>query len=118
MGSPQIGPPTLATPAAPARVAAAATVRANPPAVPPFAPHAAAHPLQNTAWAREVRAAFIRSRLYQHEARMRSAALRAPAYAGRSRLRYMIVLRVAHAGPVRRPGDTRKSEMRRKVIRR
>ena len=49
---------------------------------------------------------------------MRSAALRVPAYAGGLRLRYTIVLRVAHAGPVRRPGETRKGEIRRKVIRR
>ncbi|MGA8380775.1 MAG: hypothetical protein WB710_06575, partial [Stellaceae bacterium] len=90
-----------------------ATIRANPPVE-----HAAARLWPSTAWAREVRAAFIRSRLYQHAVRLRSAALRVPAYAGGLRLRYTIVLRVAHAGPVRRPGETRKGEIRRKVIRR
>ena len=115
MGSPQIGP---AAPASPVRVAAAAPVRPNPPARSPFEQHAAAPRYQSTAWAREVGAAFIRSRMYQREVRMRSAALRVPAYAGGLRLRYTIVLRVAHAGPVRRPGETRKGEIRRKVIRR
>ncbi len=120
MGSPQIGPPTFtdAPGAAAARIAAAATIRANPPARLTIEQHAVAHLWPSTAWAREVRAAFIRSRLYQRVVRMRSAALRVPAYAGRSRLRYTIVLRVAHAGPVRRPDETRKSEIRRKVIRR
>lgn len=117
MGSPQIGPPTAAA----VRVAAAATVQIHPavraPDLSPSA-HVAAHAWPSTEWAQEVRAAFIRSRLYQREVRMRSAALRVPAYAGRSRLRYTIVLRVARAGPVRRPGETRRVGIRRKVIRR
>ncbi len=116
MGSPRIGPPS----AAPARVASAAMLQLHPgshaPAHPPSA-HAAAHAWPSTQWAQEVRAAFIRARLYQREVRVHSAALRVPAYAGRSRLRYTIVLRVAHAGPVRRPGEMRKGEIRKREIR-
>jgi hypothetical protein len=118
MGSPQIGP---SAPAAAARVAATTAVQiqqaAHLPARLPVE-HAAAHAWPSTEWAREVRAAFLRSRLYLRGVRLRSAALRVPVYAGRSRLRYTIVLRVAHAGPVRRLGEPGKSEMRRKVIRR
>ena len=105
MGSPQIGPPG---PPAAARVAAAPTIGQPSPAG-----HVVAHFAQSTAWARAVHAASIRSRNYQHAARMRGAHLRVPAYAAASRPRYEIILRVAHTTHIPRSGDARKKEIRR-----
>ena len=105
MGSPQIGRPA---PAAPARIAAASAIGQPSPVG-----HVVAHFAQSTAWARAVHAAIIRSRNYQHAARMRGAHLRVPAYAAASRLRYEIVLRVAHITHIPRSGEARKKVIRR-----
>ncbi len=115
MGSPQIGPPALA--AAPG--AAAARVARLRPSAPIRRSNMPLHVCGRARPGPERCAPPSSARaLYQHAVRMRSAALRVPAYAGGLRLRYTIVLRVAHAGPVRRPGEIRKGEIRRKVIRR
>jgi hypothetical protein len=105
MGSPQIGPPA---PPAAVRVAAAPTIGQPSPAG-----HVVAHFAQSTAWARAVHAATMRSRDYQHAARMRGVHLRAPAYAAASRPRYEIILRVAHNAHIPRSGEARKKEIRR-----
>jgi hypothetical protein len=105
MGSPQIGRPA---PPTPARIAAAPAIGRPSPAG-----HVAAHFAQSTSWARTVHAATIRSRNYQHAARMRGAHLRVPAYAAAPRPRYEIVLRVAHTTHIPRSGEVRKKVIRR-----
>jgi hypothetical protein len=107
MGSPQIGPPPPPTPAA-ARIAAAPVIgRLAPPE------HAAGHIALSAAWTRTVQAAAVRSRNYQRAARVHAAHLRAPAYAAAPRSRHEIILRVAHADHIPRPGESRKKVIRR-----
>jgi hypothetical protein len=105
LGSPQISRPA---PAAPARIALAPAIGRPSPAG-----HVVARFAQSTAWARAVHAATIRSRNFQHAARMRGAHLRVPAYAAASMPRYEIILRVAHITPIPQSGEARKKEIRR-----
>jgi hypothetical protein len=107
MGSPQIGPPAPPPPPPAGIAAAPATLRLAP------AEHAAAHLAERTAWANAVQAAAIRSRNYQHAARMGAVHLRVPAYAAAPRPRHEIILRVAHAAHLPRSGEARGKVSRR-----
>ncbi|MGH7048357.1 MAG: DUF6600 domain-containing protein [Stellaceae bacterium] len=107
LGSPRIGPPP--PPAMPVAVAAVTHGSTHPH---PPAPRQKALAAKRAAWARTVRAAMLRVRIYRHSLLVRAAHLRLPGYAA-LRLRHTIVLRVAGPVRLRHPAEGRRKEFAR-----